>query len=442
MMSCTVIVGTQFGDEGKGKIVDYYSDNVDIIVRYNGGANAGHTVVIGDKKFAFRLLPSGVLRSDKTVILGHGMAIDPDVLLSEISALRERQVTPARIIVSDRAHLVFPYHKVQDGLEETLKNSLRAGTTKRGIGPCYSDKVGRFGVRVCDLLDEKVLSEKLNTFLPLKEKLFSAYGSKTNLEHQTLLAKYLTYGQRLSPYIDNALHTVYCAIQNHKQILLEGAQGTLLDIDYGVYPYGTSSNAVSGGACTGAGIPPNQINRIIGVVKAYTSRVGEGPFPTEIHGPLGELIRERGGEYGTVTKRPRRCGWLDLVMVNYSIRVNGVTSLALTKLDVLSGFKTLQVCTGYEYQGKVIQQFPANTHILAESTPIYTELLGWDDITKTEWTEYIETGYDSVSPNIKQYINFIEAQTNVHVDILSVGPERELTMQRDSRRNANADNTI
>lgn len=432
MMSCTVIVGTQFGDEGKGKIVDYHSDNVDIIVRYNGGANAGHTVVIGNEKFAFRLLPSGVLRSNKTVILGHGMAIDPEVLLSEITALRERQVTPAQIIISDRAHLVFPYHKIQDGLEETLKNSLRAGTTKRGIGPCYSDKVGRFGVRVCDLLDEKVLSEKLNTFIPIKEKLFTAYGSETNLDHQTLLTKYLTYGQQLRPYIDNALHAVYHAIQNNKQILLEGAQGTLLDIDYGIYPYGTSSNAVSGGACTGAGIPPNQINRIIGVVKAYTSRVGEGPFPTEIHGILGEMIRERGGEYGTVTKRPRRCGWLDLVMVKFSIRVNGITSLALTKLDVLSGIEKLQVCTAYEYKGEVIQQFPANTRILAESTPIYTQLEGWDDITKAEWTKYIETGYDSLPSKIKQYIDFIEAQTDVQVGILSVGPERELTIQRDS----------
>jgi adenylosuccinate synthase len=442
MMSCTVIVGTQFGDEGKGKIVDYYSDNVDIIVRYNGGANAGHTVVIGNEKFAFRLLPSGVLRSEKTVILGHGMAIDPEVLLSEITALREREVIPAQIIVSDRAHLVFPYHKVQDELEETLKNSLRAGTTKRGIGPCYSDKVGRFGVRICDLLDEKVLSEKLDTFIPLKEKIFSAYGSETNLEHQTLLTKYLTYGQKLRPYIDNALHTVYCAIQNNKRILLEGAQGTLLDVDYGVYPYGTSSNAVSGGACTGAGIPPNHITQIIGVVKAYTSRVGEGPFPTEIYGPLGETIRERGGEYGTVTKRPRRCGWLDLVMVNYSIRVNGVTSLALTKLDVLSGFEKLQICTAYDYRGTIIQQFPANTRILAESTPIYTQLPGWNDVTKTEWIHYIETGSNSLPSKIKQYIDFIEAQTTVPVDILSVGPERELTMWRDSRRDANADNTV
>lgn len=441
-MSCTVVVGTQFGDEGKGKIVDYYSDNVDIIVRYNGGANAGHTVVIGNEKFAFRLLPSGVLRSDKTVILGHGMAIDPEVLLSEIATLQERQVTPAQIIVSDRAHLVFPYHKVQDGLEETLKDSLRAGTTKRGIGPCYSDKVGRFGVRVCDLLDEKVLSEKLNTFIPLKVKLFTAYGSETSLKHQAILAKYLSYGQQLSPYIDNALHAVYCAIQNKKKILLEGAQGTLLDIDYGIYPYGTSSNAVSGGACTGAGIPPNKINEIIGVVKAYTSRVGEGPFPTEIHGPLGEMIRERGGEYGTVTKRPRRCGWLDLVMVNYSIRVNGVTSLALTKVDVLSGLEKLLVCTAYEYQGKITQQFPANTHILAECKPIFTQLPGWSEVTKTEWAKYVERGYDNLPARIKQYVNFIETQTNVQVDILSVGPERELTMQRDSRRNANADCTV
>jgi adenylosuccinate synthase len=442
MMSCTVIVGTQFGDEGKGKIVDYCSDNVDIIVRYNGGANAGHTVVIGNAKFAFRLLPSGVLRSDKTVILGHGMVIDPETLLSEITSLREREITPAKIIVSDRAHIVFPYHKVQDELEETLKNSLRAGTTKRGIGPCYSDKVGRFGVRVCDLLDEKALSEKLNTFIPIKEKIFSAYGAKPNLEYQTLLAKYLTYGQKLRPYIDNALYRVYHAIQNNKQILLEGAQGTLLDIDYGVYPYGTSSNAVSGGACTGAGIPPNQITHIIGVVKAYTSRVGEGPFPTEICGVLGEQIRERGKEYGTVTKRPRRCGWLDLIMVKYSIMVNGVTSLALTKLDVLSGLDKLRVCTAYEYKGKILHQFPANTHILTESKPVYTTLPGWNDISKTEWTNYIQSGYTSLPSKVKQYINFIETQTDMQVDILSVGPERELTMQRDSRRNANARNTI
>ncbi len=437
-MSCTVVVGTQFGDEGKGKIVDYYSNNMDIIVRYNGGANAGHTVVIGDEKYAFRLLPSGVLRKDKTVILGHGMAIDPETLLSEITALREREITPAKIVVSDRAHVVFPYHKEQDGLEETLKGSLRAGTTKRGIGPCYSDKVGRFGVRICDILDEEVLTEKLRTFIPIKEKLFAAYGAEVNLDHQTLLAKYLKYGQQLRSYIDDAIQVLHYALQHNKQILLEGAQGTLLDIDYGVYPYGTSSNAVSGGACTGAGIPPNRITRIIGVVKAYTSRVGEGPFPTEISGPLSEQIRERGGEYGTVTNRPRRCGWLDLVIVNYSIKVNGVTSIALTKLDVLSGLDKLRLCTAYEYKGKILHQFPANTQILSKCKPVYVELPGWDEISRSGWVTYVQTGFTSLPPKIKQYICFIETHTDVPVNTLSVGPERELTMQRDSRRNADA----
>ena len=429
-MSCIVIVGTQFGDEGKGKVVDYYSRDADIVVRYNGGANAGHTVIVGNEKFAFRLLPSGVLRSEKTVVIGNGVVIDPELLLAEINDLKRRGITPAKIHVSDRAHIVMPYHKRLDGIEEEFKGRLRAGTTKRGIGPCYSDKVARFGIRVCDLLDERALNEKLDAFLPIKERVFAAYDQDVTLSKAKLRETCLEYGANLAPYATDTITLLSEATRNHKRILLEGAQGTHLDIDYGIYPFGTSSNAVSGGACTGSGIPPTQIDRVIGVVKAYTSRVGEGPFPTELKGRIDEYLRERGGEYGTVTKRPRRCGWLDMVMVNYAIRVNGVSSIALTKMDVLSGLKNVKICVAYEHAGEELRDFPANMRILSECSPIYEEVEGWNDCSRQDWLTLVKNGYDSLPRACRRFIEYIEERTAVPVNLISVGPERNLSILR------------
>jgi len=434
-MPCIVIVGTQFGDEGKGKIVDYFGEDMDIIVRYNGGANAGHTVVIGENKFAFRLLPSGVLWNEKTVIIGNGVVIDPKVLLSEINNLESRGVPKAQIIISDRAHIVMPYHKLMDSVEEKYKGNFRAGTTKRGIGPCYSDKIARFGIRVCDLLDEKVLNNKLDTFIPLKKRLFTAYGEKVTLIKEDLKKDYLEYGMKISPYVRDTVKFLNEAIIKGKNILLEGAQGTHLDIDYGIYPFGTSSNAVSGGACTGSGIPPTSITQVIGVVKGYTSRVGTGPFPTELDDSIGKQIRIKGNEYGTVTGRPRRCGWLDMVMLNYSIRVNGISSLALTKVDVLSGFKQINICIAYEYNGHKLKDFPANMRILSECKPIYQTLKGWKDCSKSEWSNFTNKGYEALPNQLKQYIAYIEEEARVPIKVLSFGPERRFTMKKAETNN-------
>ncbi len=429
-MPCTVVVGTQFGDEGKGKVVDYYSSDVDIVVRYNGGANAGHTVVVGYEEFAFQLLPSGILRSDKTVMIGNGVVLDPEVFLLEVNNLKGRGFTPAHIFISDRAHVVMPYHKIMDEAQEKFKGDLRAGSTRRGIGPCYSDKVARFGIRVCDLLDEKTLSEKLDIFVPLQEKLLAAYGEKVKLSKEELRRQCLDFGAKLSPYVADTSKLLDEAALTGKRILLESAQGTHLDIDWGIYPYGTSSNPVSGGACTGSGIPPTRIDRVIGVVKAYTSRVGEGPFPTELKSGIGTHLQEKGGEYGTVTKRPRRCGWFDLVMVNYSIRINGVSSIALTKVDVLSGLKEVKVCTAYEYKGEELKNFPANMHVLSECQPIYKTLKGWNNCSKEEWYSFLKKGYNSMPKNLRSYIAYIEEETKTPIGLVSFGPERELTIER------------
>jgi adenylosuccinate synthase len=429
-MSNIVIVGTQFGDEGKGKIVDYFGEDMDFIVRYNGGANAGHTVVIGDDKFAFRLLPSGVLWNEKTVIIGNGVVIDPKVFLSEIENLETRNVPKAQIFISDRAHIVMPYHKIMDSVEEKYKGSFRAGTTKRGIGPCYSDKIARFGIRVCDLLDEQVFNAKLDTFIPLKKRLFTAYGEKVKLKKEDLKKEYLEYGRKIAPYVIDTVKVLNEASAKGKNILLEGAQGTHLDIDYGIYPFGTSSNAVSGGACTGSGIPPTSITQVIGVVKAYTSRVGTGPFPTELDDSIGQEIRTKGNEYGTVTGRPRRCGWLDMVMVNYSIRVNGIASLALTKVDVLSGFEQINICIAYEHNGHKLKDFPANMRILSECTPIYQTLQGWSDYSKAEWRNFAKKGYVALPHHLKEYLAYIEKEARIPINVVSFGPERKFTIKK------------
>lgn len=414
MEKATVIVGTQWGDEGKGKITDVLAEKADIIVRYQGGSNAGHTIVIDNKKFAFHLLPSGILRANKVVVIGNGVVVDPAVLFQELEKLREMQIQTAELKISDRAHLVMPYHKQIDALEEELKGKYSAGTTRRGIGPCYSDKAARFGLRVSDLLDEKEFVEKLRIVYELKKKLLGAYG-KEIVDFQSIVREYLDYGKKLRQFVCDTAYYLNEAIDQGKSVLLEGAQGTHLDIDHGIYPHSTSSNTFAGGACTGTGIPPAKIGKVIGVVKAYTSRVGEGPFPTELHDKTGEIIREKGQEYGTTTGRPRRVGWLDLVMVNYSVMLNGIDCLALTKVDTLAGLEKLKVCVGYRIDGKETKRFPASMAQLAIAEPIYVELDGWEKIG---------------DKNLEKYIELIEEHTKVKVGFVSYGQRRDEILVR------------
>jgi len=426
-----VVVGTQFGDEGKGKIVDLLASKFDIVARFNGGANAGHTVVTDGQRFAFRLLPSGAVRQKQAAIC-NGVVVDAEQLLDEIADIEERTGREVRLWLSDRAHVVMPYHKVLDGAEKTLVGKLSSGSTGRGIGPCYGDKVTRLGIRVCDLLDEESLKAKLEVYYPLREKLLEAYGLKLGLAKQELVEWCLGKGAKLGRYVADTSLLLNQAMDEGKNVLLEGAQGTHLDIDHGIYPYGTSSNTIAGGACTGAGISPTRIDQVVGIVKAYTSRVGEGPFPTELGEPLASRIREKGGEYGTVTRRPRRCGWLDLVMVRYAVRVNGISSLAITKLDVLGGLREVKVAVAYEHDGEELREFPANMRVLSECRPVYETLPGWPDLSTAVWKEVAERGYEELSIPLREYIGYVQRFLKTEVEIISLGQDRDATIEMGS----------
>ncbi|MGC8913835.1 MAG: adenylosuccinate synthase [Thermoplasmata archaeon] len=415
MEKATVIVGMQWGDEGKGKITDVLAEKSDIIVRYQGGSNAGHTIVVGNKKFAFHLLPSGIIRKDKVVVIGNGVVVDLPVLFQELEKLCDMNVPVAALKVSERAHLVMPYHKEIDALEEEIKGRFGAGTTKRGIGPCYSDKASRFGLRVGDLLDEKNFRERLRIVYEMKKRFFEAHGKELNIEFEELCRELLGYAPMVKDYVCDTSYYLNEALENNRKVLLEGAQGTHLDIDHGIYPHGTSSNTVAGGACTGSGIPPSKIGKVVGVVKAYTSRVGEGPFPTELHDEMGAYIREKGQEFGTTTGRPRRVGWLDLVMVKYSIMVNGVDALALTKVDTLAGVDKVKVCVAYNIEGSETARFPSSMSKLAIAAPVYAELDGWEDVK---------------SRNLEKYIEFIENECRVNVEFVSFGQKRNEILTR------------
>ncbi len=428
-MTVSVVVGTQFGDEGKGKIVDLLASDFDVIARFNGGANAGHTVVVGDESFAFRLLPSGAIRG-KQVAIGNGVVVDPDLLIKEIDEIEARTSQEVKLWLSDRAHVVMPYHKTLDGAEKRLKGDLSSGSTRRGIGPCYGDKITRVGIRIGDLTDRKLLEEKLKTYLPLKKKILDAFGLELDVSREGLVEWCLSSGERLAKYIADTSVSLNAAVDEGKDLLLEGAQGTHLDIDHGVYPFGTSSNPTAGGACTGTGLSPRKIDEVVGIVKAYTSRVGEGPFPTEIMDSTADEIREKGGEYGTVTKRPRRCGWLDLVMVGYSARVNGLSGLALTKLDVLGGFSEIEVCVAYEIEGREITEFPANISSLSAVRPVYETLPGWEYQQDEEWKRICQDGYDELPGNVRRYVEYVEKQLGTRVEIVSVGKDRDATIRR------------
>jgi len=417
-----VVVGTQWGDEGKGKIIDCLARRVDFIVRYQGGNNAGHTVVTGNKEHIFHLLPSGVLHKGTVCCIGNGVVIDPEILLKEISEIKKDGISvDGRLKISSLAHVILPYHKILDQLRET-KRKHKIGTTGRGIGPCYADKISRCGIRTVDLLNKNVLKEKLKDNLKEKNEIFrKVYGHK-GFSFETVYRCYLDYGRRLAKYICNTQLLLNKATEEHKDILFEGAQGTFLDIDFGSYPYVTSSSVTSGGACTGTGISPVKIDKVIGVAKAYTTRVGEGPFPTEFNERFSRLIRGKGNEFGATTGRPRRCGWFDAVMVREAILLNGISELAIMKLDVLDELERIKICVAYKYKNKIFREFPHDLQILENCTCIYKELPGW-----RQNLSDIKT-YKDLPRNAKAYLNELLGMLNVKLSMVSVGSSREETI--------------
>lgn len=423
-MSNTVVVGTQWGDEGKGKVVDLLTAKADMVVRFQGGNNAGHTLVVGGKQFIFHIIPSGILYEGKKCLIGNGVVVDPEVLLQEIQDLKMvgKEVTPERLSLSDKAHIIMPYHKAIDLAREAAKGRHKIGTTGRGIGPCYEDKVARTGVRAVDLTEPETLEEKIGTNLKEKNFFLTKFLDAEPLELKPILDKYLGMAERLVPFITDVSLELDQGIKANKNILFEGAQGTHLDVDHGTYPFVTSSNPVAGGACAGAGIGPNQLHHVVGIVKAYTTRVGAGPFVTELVDETGDYIQERGQEFGATTGRRRRCGWLDLVVVQDSVRLNGLDSLAITKLDVLTGLERLKICVGYEFDGERVTTRPASQRKLARCTPVYMEIPGWqEDISQAR-------RLDQLPPQTLAYLETIEEITGVSVSIISVGAGREDTI--------------
>ena len=419
-MSVTVLVGSQWGDEGKGKIVDILSEKYKIVARYQGGANAGHTVIIGDNKYILHLIPSGILREDVICVIGNGVVLDPTALLEEIDLLEKNGIkVEGRLFISHNAHLIMPYHKLLDSISESGESKI--GTTGRGIGPCYIDKFARKGIRIVDLLDRTELEKKIRINLKEKNELLKKVYEHEGLDVDAIVKEYLEFDKTIDKYIKDVPSFLNNAITEGKSVLLEGAQGALLDVDHGTYPFVTSSSPTSGGASTGTGIPPTKIDSVIGIVKAYTTRVGNGPFPTELLDNDGEKLREVGDEFGATTGRPRRCGWYDAFLVAYSQMVNGITSAAITKLDVLSSFEKIKVCVGYELNGKKIRYFPTAVEQLSEVKPIYEELDGWNkDISNC-------TSYDQLPKKTIEYLNFIAKQSGIKIDIISVGPKRRQT---------------
>ena len=420
-----IIVGAQWGDEGKGRVVDAIANNMDVVVRFQGGANAGHTVIVEGEKYIFHLLPSGMLYSGKTCVVGNGVVVDPQQLLEELGDLQERGKDRARLVSSGAAHVVMPYHKVLEGMEERLRGSgKKIGTTRRGIGPCYMDKVNRCGIRVEDLLCEDALREKLSFNLEIKNMHLTRIYGEAPMAFGEIFDQARVWGEKLGPYVGDASLTIFEALVNGNNVLFEGAQGTLLDLDHGTYPFVTSSSPVAGGACVGAGLGPSLVGRVTGVVKAYCTRVGEGPFPTEHRGKSGDVLRERGGEFGATTGRPRRCGWLDLVALKYAVRVNGIHALALTKLDVLSGFETIPVCVSYRSDEGENLPFKGNLTFLDSVEPVFRNMDGW----KRDLGEC--RSFDDLPRAARDYIRFIEEETGVPVVLVGVGPSRDQTIVR------------
>ena len=423
-MPSIVIIGSQWGDEGKGKIVDYLANEANMVVRFQGGNNAGHTVKVGEELFALHLLPSGILRAGKTAIIGNGVVVDPGVLIKEIEGLESRGISVKNLRISDRAHVIMPYHRLLDGAEERLREGAKVGTTGRGIGPSYSDKVARLGIRMGDLVDPTVLSERLDFLVPLKQRILDAYGDPTRLDLQAVKSEYSKHGAKLKGFVADTGAIVDSALRTGKKVLFEGAQGAMLDIDHGTYPFVTSSTTVSSNAASGSGVSPLLIDEVFGVVKAYTTRVGEGPFPTELHDDVGKKIAEKGGEFGTTTGRARRCGWLDLVVTKYSCALSGYTGLAMTKIDVLGGFGELKVCTHYDLNGKKVSRVPADLRLLEKCEPRYKKLPGWDELDESTMKVILSKGASALPKNMKTYVKFVEKEMSVPVVLLGLGRRR------------------
>jgi adenylosuccinate synthase len=424
-MSSIVVIGTQWGDEGKGKIVDVLAEKAAMVVRFQGGNNAGHTMVVDGDQFISHLIPSGILHPGKHCFIGNGVVVDPEVLIGEIRKLKDRgiPISPENLMVSERAHLIMPYHKLIDhGRERLLKGDKKIGTTGRGIGPCYEDKTTRRGIRFCDLIDENAFREKLAAILPEKNFYLKEFLKGETIDEASILAEFLPYADTLRPHVANVSVMLSQAVKSGQNVLFEGAQGTHLDIDHGTYPYVTSSNTVAGNACCGAGIGPTQIGGVIGMVKAYTTRVGAGPFPTELFDAIGDKIQKTGAEFGATTGRRRRCGWLDTVVVRNSARLNGLTGFAITKLDVLTGIDPLKICNAYAYEGEQVTEFPPALNVLDQCEPVYEKLPGWtEDITKARH-------FDDLPNNAKAYLKRIEELTDTPIQIVSVGAGREETI--------------
>ncbi|MBU4537535.1 MAG: adenylosuccinate synthase [Weeksellaceae bacterium] len=424
-MSTYVVVGLQYGDEGKGKITDVLSAKSDYVVRFQGGDNAGHTVYAGEEKFVLHLLPSGVLQCKGKCIIANGVVVNPKSFMKEIAQIEEKGMKTDHVFISRRAHVIMPYHILLDTYREEEAGGTFIGTTKKGIGPCYEDKIARVGIRMVDLLNPDVLAEKIKKNLKIKNSLFEKYFEKPTLEFDEIYNEFIEMGEKLKDRIVDTEVELNQAIHDGKNILFEGAQAAMLDIDFGTYPYVTSSSPTTGGVCSGAGVPPTSLKNLIGVAKAYTTRVGEGPFPTELEDELGEKIRQIGFEFGATTGRPRRTGWLDLVSLKHATMINGINNLVITKLDVLSGISTLKIATKYKTEdGKIIDYFTSSTTKLYNYEPIYEELQGWDeDITKVR-------SYDELPENAKKYIEFIENYLGINVYLVSVGPERSQNIIR------------
>jgi adenylosuccinate synthase len=421
-MAAVVLVGAQWGDEGKGKVTDYLAQRAEVVVRYQGGNNAGHTVMVGEEEFKLHLIPSGILYPGKLCVVGNGVVVDPAVMVQEMQDLTARGIDTAGLRLSDRAHLILPYHKGLDAAQEERRGTAQIGTTRRGIGPAYVDKIARQGIRAGDLLDWPLFKDKLAANLAVVNELLNKIYDLPGYELEAILAEYSAYAERLRPLISDTVRLVNRALKEGRKVLFEGAQGTLLDVDQGTYPFVTSSNPVAGGACTGAGIGPTRINQVLGVVKAYTTRVGAGPFPAEICGGLGDILRQQGKEFGTTTGRPRRCGWLDTVILRHAAEVNGLTGLALTKLDVLTGIDPLRICNGYRYHGEVSGDFPASLQVLKECQPVYEELPGWQEDISTA------RKVADLPVNCRHYIKRLEELAGVPVQLIAVGPRRDQTI--------------
>ena len=422
-MPAIAVIGAQWGDEGKGKIVDLLAGKAKVVVRFSGGDNAGHTIVNPFGKFALRLVPSGIFYPQAVCIIGNGVVINPAVLIEEMELLNQRGIDTSRLFISDRAHLIMPYHILLDGLEDEMRGSKAIGTTRKGIGPAFADKVARYGIRTGDLLDKEVLLERLRAVLDYKNLILTKVHGASPLSLDEVYQQYCQFGERLAPHIKDTTIMVEETLDRGEFVLLEGAQGTLLDPDFGTYPYTTSSSPLAGESCLGSGIGPTMISRVLGVFKAYCSRVGEGPMPTELKDEIGDLIRERGHEYGTVTGRPRRCGWFDAVAARFSSRVNGFTGAAITRLDILDDLPSLKICVGYKLDGQAIDYFPSSVAALGKCQPVYEELPGW----QTPITDIRE--YNQLPPQARQYIARLEELASCPADFISVGSAREQTIE-------------